>query len=755
MKFIRFLTYFYSLLTTTWAVGIWINLNCKCIDTSTTHSIYKSIIKNEKIKKNFINNHFSAEQILYWHDNSPSPKITNVNRKNVNFSLSTKEIFWPYDLNEIKNNLWLNNIQQEQKDTKQNSGSYMWGDNGYDSNKRLVEWDKPIKDYLYLTKNNQTAWTNDISNINFETNLIWQKKQSIKQLKAIKVWQNGDDTSYKYGVNEKISFIRGINKELNNENYDIVALPYVYVKETQYVYVVYNYVSRFVYTLQPIVNNLANKFVNTYNCQQLVTINNIDYNQHTLSFGFNPELLQINNEYNTLINSAIYQNAKNNSFDYEIEEYFNRYVDTGQIDGNNIEYLTNVKNKKELDEKIRLHNPKINLLLEKFCISSLNQFAHILTQIINEEMINLTINYSTWNDNNKTYCDYNQQFTTNDLLNHLAKIKIFANNQNKYAFKINSININENNSEYYYLPEYTYNFNYKFSSSHIIPYENGYMTIDEPIIDHVEFLDVPKTLLNNFPSYLTLNDIVNNFVYVYDDQNMRLNSNVIGKDQIELIDNDLLGNLIIKINSNVRIYTGFRKINLSQFNDIPVTTYQYGLNINELDNEIIDCIIDNYFGNNISIKFSYKVNEIDEQKGYIKLQIIKVNDENYSPLLNKNIVIKDFEPIYIKKINTNYLLGKNLNKITIDNFKTNLIELSPAFKKFYEDQMKITLEVLNKKTLNAKISYPYHEIILQYVVNDEKQIINIILAIVLGISALIFCICMYKYIKKKKISNVC
>lgn len=216
----------------------------------------------------------------------------------------------------IKSHTWLNELNQVSHiDSSYNSGSYMYGDNNYDSTTRNPPWNKILSNYMNLyIPDNLYNWTSLVPFISLDIKNIWKPFEKISELNCKKVFQNGDQTDYVYNENQSINFIRGINKDLNNKNYNVYAIHYTYIKESQYIYVVYNFVSRFVYTLQTNANpnktsyikdydnliNLSNPFVNIFNPSQLITIDHVDYNNHQIILGINYDLINLINDYKLL-----------------------------------------------------------------------------------------------------------------------------------------------------------------------------------------------------------------------------------------------------------------------------------------------------------------------------------------------------------------------------------------------------------------------------------------------------------------------
>ena len=211
--------------------------------------------KNVKISNEIeqIFNDFSLFQIIYWHDNSPAGEVTNINSHQVDFRISTKTIYSSFtNLGECNSHTWLNQVSQiSHVDSTGNSGAYAYGNNGYDAKTRTPPWYKILSNYMNLyIPETQYNWTNITPNIAIDIRNIWKPYEKIAELNCKKVFQNADQTDYVYNENEPISFIKGINKGLNNKNYNVHAIPYTYIKEVQFIYVVYNFVSRFIYSLQ-------------------------------------------------------------------------------------------------------------------------------------------------------------------------------------------------------------------------------------------------------------------------------------------------------------------------------------------------------------------------------------------------------------------------------------------------------------------------------------------------------------------------
>ena len=123
------------------------------------------------------------------------------------------------------------------------------------------------------------------------------------------------------------------------------AIPYTFIKENQYIYVVYNFVSRFVYTLQtncepnkttfiPEKDNLVALYSNPTNCfnpSQLVTIDHVDFNNHQIFFGLNQDLLEIADVFKKTVNSKVYQKI-DILLNYDEKKEFDQLCKQGKFD---------------------------------------------------------------------------------------------------------------------------------------------------------------------------------------------------------------------------------------------------------------------------------------------------------------------------------------------------------------------------------------------------------------------------------------
>ena len=696
-------------------------------------------------------NDFSLFQIVYWHDNSPAGEVTNINSHQVEFSMGTKTIYGSINnLGENNSHTWLNQISQiSHVDSTGNSGSYTYGNDGYDAKTRTPPWYKILSNYinLYIPKT-QYSWVNITPNIAIDIRNIWKPYEKIGELNCKKVFQNGDQTDYVYNENEKIRFIKGINKDLNNKNYNVYAVPYTYIKESQFIYVVYNFVSRFVYSLQTDNNpnkttfnkdkdnliKLSNPFVNIFNPCQLLTIDHVNYNSHQVVFGINKDIVSFVNEYKLL-----QEKAKTIDFIPQIEkDKLNSYCLNGKFDQITFKQFVDLRKTKyiDIDDFVKINISSFINELKKYEISNISEFIKIYDQL--KKILKLRINYEIYdadiNQFKKQFIDVN----FDDLI-YMKKAIDINQYENKYPFKIDSIDVLGYDDINICLLPSKNNFETKWSTNHISE-DSEYLYIDTPRINGVLFNDIDSKYYDLYPSSISYQEIVNNFFKLYDENSFPLDISVIDNSDVVITSNDLLGNINVKINTIngfvEKNFSNLKSFDIDKFSNIDASKLQYDLTVDSINNEIIDQIlIANNFDIDILNNIHYSILDADTTKGEITIQIDRVENVLYRKLLGKRIKISNFLNVYLtQNNNANILNHYKPSEIDNEMFKNYLINISDGFRNLYGNDLKIELEPNDTAhKLVAKLSYSNISKEFVYQFSNKNKIVNYICFGIIGI----------------------
>ena len=753
--------------------GNWLESNLVEAKNNNRFSSYSNT--NDTIKNQNLHT-FSLYQILYWHDNSPVGEVTNVDSHNVNFNITTKNVYASCsNIGNVHTRTCIDSIvQTSHKDETGNSGSYGYGNNAYDSQTRTPEWDKILMNYvnLFIHEPN-TNWGKIKTSLAFDIQNIWKPYQKINNLYSKKVFQNGEQTDYVYSENEEIGFLRGINRDLNNTNYNVYAIPYTYIKENQFIYVLYNFVSRFVYTLQinPIPNKttfipkqdnlipLYSNLAKCFNPSQLVTIDHVDFNNHQIFFGLNNDLLEISDVFKKIINSTTYKKIRNCLDLNEINE-FEQLCKQGKFDSYTIEEFYKYRLKSNINPSVfaTSHPSMIFKKMKKYKITDAKTLSEIIDNI--SSLLKVKVNYQIYDNVSQKFIDQNIIVDYDDLF-YQRKSIIIPNKNGEYPFKITNVEVLENYDEDDCLLQSNNSFVTDYSTNHIYQKDN-YLYIDKPVIENVIFNSIVEEHKNRFPSSFDYDEIMENIVYAYDDHKMRLNKEVIDRSDIIIEPNDLLGTINIKIKTNngivEKVYDGLKVFDIKNYQNIDSSKFEYGLIANKVDkDEINKILLANDFDQDVLNNIDYEITNVDDINGKVEIQITNVKNKIYSLLLNAKINIEKFLPIYVRQKNDCNVLEKyKPSEITIDLFKKYLIDESDGFKNMYGKNMRVDLNANDKaKKLTATIKYCEFSDVFNYDFVPKNQILNYICYGLLSVGMIGIIIALSIYTNnKKKLNNL-
>ena len=709
-------------------------------NTSINNTFIES--KNNFISKSFsssskynhdVENNFDLWQNLYWHDNSVHAEITNFNAHKVNFDIKTKNIITTKTADEIDgNNFILNCKQTTDFDVCDNSGCYTYGNNDYECNKRIINWAPILTQYMKIKCLDEIkTWGKSKSLPFLDVKSIWKVGTEHKNLTAKAVFANGDNQQYVYNSGNDFNFVKGVNKEFWNTKYNIWSVPYTYVKEIQYIYVFYNFVSRFLFTLQnneiadkkdfklyeDNLINLNKKFLSYFNVSDLLTIKSVNYNHHSIILGLNEEFINLINQIHLFFcNKDILKNKNLPNDD----------IVNGKINYGNINQVLRCKN---LNDYLSIINTNNNFykLLSSYHITQDDEIYQIVEAL--KEILTINFNYSIWNPKLNEYENKTMLIDFKQLFNKDYEILINPDNNGKYTFKISNLEVNENKNNHIFLPYSKNDFDYSHITNNIEHIKNDYCIIMDQEINYVRFNTLDETFLNDYPTNISSNLLIDKAIKLFDNNNQQID-NAKFINSFKILPDDLNGSINIEIKAVNKTYahkyTGFKKIESNKEKKIDVTKYQYGMiGSKTTKEEIIKILLNNGFSQEFINNSYFKSIKVDDKKGSINFELI--NNRNN---ISKNIQLYNFDPYFIEQKNDdNILHSYKPANITLSMLRTYLINQSPRFKTEHQNDLKVYTKVntySNLLTANFKFDNKSVEFTYNFNNKNNENILNIV-----------------------------
>ena len=724
---------------------------------SKNNFISKSFSSSSKYNQD-VENNFDLWQNLYWHDNSVHAEITNFNAHKVNFDIKTKNIITTKTADEIDgNNFILNCKQTTDFDVCDNSGCYTYGNNDYECNKRIINWAPILTQYMKIKCFDEIkTWGQSSSSPFLDVKSIWKVGTEHKNLTAKAVFANGDNQQYVYNSGNDFNFVKGVNKEFWNTKYNIWSVPYTYVKEIQYIYVFYNFVSRFLFTLQnneiadkkdfklyeDNLINLNKKFLSYFNVSDLLTIKSVNYNHHSIILGLNEEFINLINQIHLFFcNKDILKNKNLPNDD----------IVNGKINYGNIDQVLRCKN---LNDYLSIINTNNNFykLLSSYRITQDDEIYQIVEAL--KEVLTINFNYSIWNPKLNEYESKTMLIDFKQLFNKDYEILINPDNNGKYTFKISNLEVNENKNNHIFLPYSKNDFDYSHITNNIEHTKNDYCIIMDQEINYVRFNTLDETFLNDYPTNISSNLLIDKAVKLFDNNNQQID-NAKFINSFKILPDDLNGSINIEIKAVNKTYahkyTGFKKIESNKEKKIDVTKYQYGMiGSKTTKEEIIKILLNNGFSQEFINNSYFKSIKVDDKKGSINFELI--NNRNN---ISKNIQLYNFDPYFIEQKNDdNILHSYKPANITLSMLRTYLINQSPRFKTEHQNDLKVYTKVntySNLLTANFKFDNKSVEFTYNFNNKNNENILNIVCycSIFIGVIGLLL-ILVTTIIHKKK-----
>lgn len=699
---------------------------------SKNNFISKSFSSSSKYNQD-VENNFDLWQNLYWHDNSVHAEITNFNAHKVNFDIKTKNIITTKTADEINgNNFILNCKQTTDFDVCDNSGCYTYGNNDYECNKRIINWAPILTQYMKIKCLDEVKTWGQSNSLPFlDVKSIWKVGTEHKNLTAKAVFANGDNQQYVYNSGNDFNFVKGVNKEFWNTKYNIWSIPYTYVKEIQYIYVFYNFVSRFLFTLQnnEIANkkdfklyednliNLNKKFLSYFNVSDLLTIKSVNYNHHSIILGLNEEFINLINQIHLFFCSKDILKNKNLP---------NDDIVNGKINYGNINQVLRCKN---LNDYLSIINTNNNFykLLSSYRITQDDEIYQIIEAL--KEILTINFNYSIWNPKLNEYESKTMLIDFKQLFNKDYEILINPDNNGKYTFKISNLEVNENKNNHIFLPYSKNDFDYSRITNNIEHTKNDYCIIMDQEINYVRFNTLDETFLNDYPTNISSNLLIDKAIKLFDNNNQQID-NAKFINSFKILPDDLNGSINIEIKAVNKTYahkyTGFKKIESNKEKKIDVTKYQYGMiGSKTTKEEIIKILLNNGFSQEFINNSYFKSIKVDDKKGSINFELI--NNRNN---ISKNIQLYNFDPYFIEQKNDdNILHSYKPANITLSMLRTYLINQSPRFKTEHQNDLKVYTKVntySNLLTANFKFDNKSVEFTYNFNNKNNENILNIV-----------------------------
>lgn len=699
---------------------------------SKNNFISKSFSSSSKYNQD-VENNFDLWQNLYWHDNSVHAEITNFNAHKVNFDIKTKNIITTKTADEIDgNNFILNCKQTTDFDVCDNSGCYTYGNNDYECNKRIINWAPILTQYMKIKCLDEIkTWGKSKSLPFLDVKSIWKVGTEHKNLTAKAVFANGDNQQYVYNSGNDFNFVKGVNKEFWNTKYNIWSVPYTYVKEIQYIYVFYNFVSRFLFTLQnneiadkkdfklyeDNLINLNKKFLSYFNVSDLLTIKSVNYNHHSIILGLNEEFINLINQIHLFFcNKYILKNKNLPNDD----------IVNGKINYGNIDQVLRCKNLNDYLSIINTNN-NFHKLLDSYHITQDDEIYQIVEAL--KEILTINFNYSIWNPKLNEYENKTMLIDFKQLFNKDYEILINPDNNGKYTFKISNLEVNENKNNHIFLPYSKNDFDYSHITNNIEHTKNDYCIIMDQEINYVRFNTLDETFLNDYPTNISSNLLIDKAVKLFDNNNQQID-NAKFINSFKILPDDLNGSINIEIKAVNKTYahkyTGFKKIESNKEKKIDVTKYQYGMiGSKTTKEEIIKILLNNGFSQEFINNSYFKSIKVDDKKGSINFELI--NNRNN---ISKNIQLYNFDPYFIEQKNDdNILHSYKPANITLSMLRTYLINQSPRFKTEHQNDLKVYTKVntySNLLTANFKFDNKSVEFTYNFNNKNNENILNIV-----------------------------
>ncbi|MDR2461976.1 MAG: hypothetical protein LBD05_02115 [Mycoplasmataceae bacterium] len=763
-------------------------------NTNQYNEITDSRIKNSSVfddKK--LSYQSQAMQITYKDNADIDTSFDDVYKKTIDFNTKIKKVFLSNANASVKSNFFIKELTQETNyDIVDNYGSYSNHDGDYDLCKRTQNWTNMLCDNLSLAISNDktiNTWGWHKGDYFLNNTMVWKKNTNQDGIIAPTMFEKNGEKGYIFKDGEQIIFNMGSDRNFNNTSYDVYGLPFTFLKESSGSILIWNWVDRYLYTLNNDNNMHNEKLINiksriegwndfferkietsTYSLNNLLSIDNSSCkgNEKYIEFGINNNLSKMVHDLNEWYNFKKTLNKENTLDSLLIDMLEKYYYPNMLLDKETLSII------QEIYDKIPIKTGAGCLLYYAGLAITIKDYLKTIEDEMHKKYceqteiyqigLNIldTFNFILENSNINIECEIsdpkNPHKTINKIINFKNNKKLFLNpnENNEYKFKIKNIVSEEiNNDDYYIQGSSTKNI--KLNIKNIIETDDGFIKLVNSKIEHINYKD-PSYEYNNYLSFYTDEEIVDDNVILFDEKYEVYKYNDVDHDNIKVIRDEINANAIIRINLNGTIFDkivdGFKKPNKT-IEDIDCQIIRKQINPCDINNSLInECLVENGYDNMLTSVLVYSIENIDCISGEAKIKVI--NDEN-DIYTNQIFKIKNMLPYFISKKEDmpNNILNLKPSSITTNIFKNEFLNISDDFANKNELNINLFSDD-NKNNLIAKINYidfyTHKEINLQYYYsfNEEIKINTIIIAIV-STSFIIFALIItyFIFIKKK------
>lgn len=745
--------------------GCFLNIN-----TCNNTNLKKESLKLNQDAVNPANQEITTKtnQILAYHGNGWDTNVSGIKRKEIDFNQKVKRIFASESQPIINgNDAIISATQLTTPDVSSNTGSYRWGDAKHDTNSRIQDWKFQYIDNLKIKSKSTLSWGLDDTDLFLNNTNTWPKNTNFHSLVGKVVFQNGSDQSYEYQKATDFNLHIGVNKKFTNKSFSFYSIPYSKLKEVQYVYVVDNFVRRYLWSLQGVdttdslakvetLNNDINLKVNKYRIKDLVCFTNANYKEGTIQIKFNDEFFKLSqytktrNEKLKEINLNELSNVAKQEFIKGINEY-KIYDDNIETCFDKFKQMSSIE---EIEDYLNKHQSNNGILAKKYNIGINDNPIDTIQYLIN--FVNVKLDYQIPNKTNPNMFDNLQTNISNDELKKGKIIKLSKNINGEYEIKLTNLISNEFIDQENYIAA---DIEDKISicSTNIESNKNDFI-LKMPKITSVSFNDkLPK--FNKYCYDLTDEEILKEYVNTTDnygnkDTGTRLNSN-----EYQIIRNEFTGNIYISIQLNEENYqktiSGFKIPDLKKLT-FDSKKYSSLLFAKEINDDLAHKIIEfNGFDNNLLSSIKFKIDKINDKTGetILKVESCSIPDFN-SELYNKKFTINNLTKYYLcqKQNIDKSSLTKQPSKITREEFINNFLDVSKEFLNL--NNLNINLNSNDKKhTLEAQIKYNDYfsketvSLNYEYTFSNKSSISKYWLIAVIGLGIIILSIGLFLYKK--------
>ena len=757
---------------------------------------YKSENSSLKLKttnsdldfNNNVENSLNLQEIVYWHDAEPEAWVTKVNTWPVSFKITSNNVIADVSNTKIANskNATADVKQVTSFQTTGNSGSYQF-DSKKEEEKRIVDWQRILGDYIsYQVVKSSYSWGDATTKASIDVEKTWSPNNSINNVEGKIVYINDEVYDNK---NHDFWFSRGISKDMKNNNYHVWALPYAYAKEIQYIYGVYNYVARYLYTLQvnadfnhtnfvigtDNVTKLYNNISYLYDLSQLICIKKINYPSKEkepaeLVWGFNDEILELYQ--NTIsFNQTDFINKISKFSDYRDYGLNIKYfIEQGKINANNLSKVNSYKSCEEIFSyciSAEANNNKLYQLFNKYKFKQSNETLKTINLLF--KALNINVNYTFYDQNNNEYINQTRTYSADSLKNDNATMFVYPNNNHEYWFRINNISTNGSKEHNAYIADATINFVDDYSTDGIEQKDDHHI-IKQPEYSAVE---INKDELNKLkckaPSEITKEDLINKVVIFKDKDGKTAEVQPPQYYHLNLTPDDIEGELKIEalLQNEVQseTYNEFKQFEFQNILTVSANAFSIVLTNDISDDKIWQILLSQGWINQVSEQYNIIEKDPDLRNGVLKFRLRykgEVSNTNtYKRLDYKQVTIENFEQYYVDFVeDKEFLKTHNAKDVTEEEVRLNLLKTSDGYKNSYPNNDYCTIVDRNGEDNKIKVRVNYEKDYKEYVFHfttsntTSEETNNTVLIVSLcvmgvGILALVITLAVY-FVKTKK-----